>query len=39
VVSESAGVLYFAASGVNKMKLDATGNIVAAGNITAFGTV
>lgn len=38
-VTESAGVLYFAASGVNKMKLDASGNLTVVGDITAYGTV
>ena len=38
-VTESAGVLYFATSGVNKMKLDASGNLTVVGNITAYGTV
>ena len=38
-VTESAGVLYFATGGVNKMKLDASGNLTVVGNITAYGTV
>lgn len=38
-VTESAGVLYFATSGVNKMKLDASGNFTVTGNVTAYGTV
>ena len=38
-VTESAGVLYFATSGVNKMKLDASGNLTCTGNVIAFGTV
>jgi len=38
-VTESAGVLYFATGGVNKMKLDASGNLTVVGDITAFGTV
>lgn len=38
-ITESAGVLYFATGGVNKMKLDADGNLTTTGNITAFGTV
>ena len=38
-ITESAGVLYFAIGGVNKMKLDATGNLTVAGDVTAFGTV
>lgn len=38
-VVESAGVLYFAVSGVNKAKLDASGNLTVTGNVTAYGTV
>jgi hypothetical protein len=38
-VTESAGVLYFATSGVNKMKVDASGNLTVVGDVTAFGTV
>ena len=38
-VTESGGVLYFSVSGVNKAKLDASGNLTVAGNITAYGTV
>jgi len=38
-VTESAGVLYFATSGTNKMKLDASGNLTVAGDVTAYGTV
>jgi hypothetical protein len=38
-ITESAGVLYFAASGTNKMKLDASGNLTVVGNVTAYGTV
>ena len=38
-VTESAGVLYFAASGVNKMKLDALGNLTVVGDVTAYGTI
>jgi len=38
-ITESAGVLYFATSGVNKMKLDASGNLTVVGNVTAYGTV
>lgn len=38
-VTESAGVLYFATSGVRKMKLDASGNLTVTGNITAYGSV
>lgn len=38
-ITESAGVLYFAASGTNKMKLDASGNLTVVGNVTAYGTI
>jgi len=38
-VTESAGTLYFATSGVNKMKLDASGNLTVIGDITTNGTI
>lgn len=38
-VTESAGILYFATGGTNKMKLDASGNLTVSGDVTAFGTV
>lgn len=38
-VTESAGVLYFATGGTNKMKLDASGNLTVVGNVTAYGTI
>lgn len=38
-VTESAGVLYFATGGTNKMKLDASGNLTVTGDVTAYGTV
>lgn len=38
-ITESAGVLYFATGGTNKMKLDASGNLTIVGNVTAYGTV
>ena len=38
-ITESAGVLYFATSGTNKMKLDASGNLTVVGNVTAYGSV
>lgn len=38
-VEESGGVLYFKVSGVNKAKLDASGNLTVVGNVTAYGTV
>jgi len=38
-VTESSGVLYFATSGTNKMKLDASGNLTVVGDVTAYGTI
>ena len=38
-IKETAGVLYFAYNGTNKMKIDASGTITTVGNIVAFGTV
>lgn len=38
-ITESAGVLYFATGGVNKMKIDASGNLTVVGDVTAKGTV
>lgn len=38
-ITETSGVLYFATGGVNKMKLDASGNLTVVGDITAFGTI
>lgn len=38
-VVESAGVLYFKYGGVNKAKLDSSGNFTCVGNVTAYGTV
>jgi len=38
-ITETTGVLYFATGGVNKMKLDASGNITVVGDVTAFGTI
>ena len=38
-VTESAGVLYFATLGVNKMKLDGSGNLTVVGDITGYGTI
>jgi hypothetical protein len=38
-ITESAGVLYFATGGTNKMKLDASGNLTVTGNVTAYGSV
>jgi hypothetical protein len=38
-VKEDSGVLYFKYNGVNKAKLDSSGNLTVVGNITAYGTV
>jgi hypothetical protein len=38
-VSESGGYLYFQYGGVNKMRLDSSGNLVVTGNVTAYGTL
>jgi len=38
-VTEISGDLYFSVGGVNKMKLDASGNVTATGDITAFGSI
>lgn len=38
-VVESGGVLYFKYSGTNKFKIDSSGNLTVAGNVTAYGTV
>ncbi len=38
-ITESSGVLHFAASGTVKMKLDASGNLTVVGDVTAFGTI
>jgi hypothetical protein len=38
-ITESSGVAYFATGGVNKMKLDASGNLTVVGDVTAFGTI
>jgi hypothetical protein len=38
-ITESAGVLYFATSGTNRMKIDASGNLTVSGNVTAYGSV
>ena len=38
-ITESGGVLFFAVSGVNKAKLDTSGNLTVVGNVTAYGTV
>lgn len=38
-ITESGGVLYFAVGGVNKAKLDGSGNLTVTGNVTAYGTM
>lgn len=38
-VKELSGVLYFASNGVNKMSLDASGNLKVTGNVTAYGSI
>ena len=38
-VKESGEVLFFEYNGVNKMKLDSSGNLTVTGDITAFGSV
>lgn len=38
-ITEASGVLEFATGGVNKMSLDASGNLTVVGNVTAYGTV
>lgn len=38
-VIETSTVLYFAYGGVNKFKIDSSGNLTVVGNVTAYGTV
>lgn len=38
-VLESGGFLYFKYGGVNKMRLDSSGNMVVSGNVTAYGSI
>jgi hypothetical protein len=38
-VLESGGYLYFRYGGVNKMRLDSSGNLICTGNITAYGSI
>ena len=38
-VTETGGVLFFSVSGTNKAKLDSSGNLTVAGDVTAFGTI
>jgi len=38
-ITESSGILHFATGGVDKMKLDASGNLTCVGDVTASGTI
>ena len=38
-LTESGGVLFFATSGVNKMKLEASGNLTCVGTVTPSGSM
>lgn len=38
-ITESAGTLFFSKGGTNYMKIDGSGNLTVAGDITAYGTV
>ena len=38
-VLESGGYLYFKYGGVNKMRLDSSGNLIVVGNVTAYGSL
>ena len=38
-ITEAAGVLKFATGGVDKMKLDASGNLTVVGDVTGYGTI
>jgi hypothetical protein len=38
-VLESGGYLYFRYGGVNKMRLDSSGNLICSGNVSAYGTI
>ena len=38
-ITEASGVLKFAHSGTNKMKLDSSGNLTVVGDVTAYGTM
>lgn len=38
-VTESSNYLYFKYAGVNKMRLDLSGNLVCVGDVTGFGTI
>jgi hypothetical protein len=38
-VRESSGTLIFSYSGVDKMKIDSSGNLTVIGNVTGYGTI
>jgi len=38
-VVESGGYIYFKYGGVNKMRLDSSGNMIVTGNVTAYGSI
>ena len=38
-VEEVSGTLHFKVGGVAKAKLDASGNLIVVGNVTAYGTI
>lgn len=38
-IVESGGVLFFRHNGVNKFRIDSSGNLIVTGNLTAYGTV
>ena len=39
IITYSAGTLYFSNGTTNVMKIDGTGNLTVAGDVTAFGTI
>jgi hypothetical protein len=38
-VLESGGYLLFRYGGVNKMRLDSSGNLIVSGNVTGYGSI
>jgi hypothetical protein len=38
-ITEAGGVLKFATDGINKMSLDASGNLTVVGDVTAYGSI
>ena len=38
-ITEASGLLKFAHSGTDKMKLDSSGNLTVVGDVTAFGSI